>query len=60
MALEGKPMKGRQIMFEVYNRFRISEAEGSTLGFCHLMQVKLHNDQLVTLLSGDLIFVRWR
>lgn len=50
-ALEGKLMKIDRL-FEVYARFRISEAEGSIVDFPDLMQVKLHDDQLVTLLNS--------
>lgn len=37
----------RQIMFEMYEHFRIFETEGSMLDFRDLMQVKLNNDQLI-------------
>lgn len=50
-AFEGKLMKMREILFELYQRFRISETEGSILDFRDLRQVKLHNEQLVTFLN---------
>lgn len=51
MAPEGKLMKGREILFEVYKNTRISEAEGSILDFRDILQVKLYNDQLITCLD---------
>lgn len=52
LALEGNLMRGRQIWFEVYTHFRISEAEGSILDFCDLMKVKLNNGQLIMFLNN--------
>lgn len=51
LALEGKLVKGRQILFEVYKHFRVSEAEGRILDLRGLMQVKLNTGQLATLLN---------
>lgn len=52
LALEGKLIKGRHILFEVYKHFRLPEAEGSILDIRDLIQAKLHNGQLVTF-PGD-------
>lgn len=52
LALEGKLMRGRQIWFKVCKHLWISETEGSILDFCDIMQVKLHNNQLVAFLNG--------
>ena len=51
LALLGLFLKGRQILFRMYQHFRISEAEGSVLDFQDLMQVRMKNDDLRTFLT---------
>lgn len=52
LAPESKFMKGRQILAEVHNHFRIPGTEGIILDFCDITHVTLHKDHLVTFLNG--------
>ena len=45
-AKAGKMVTGRQMLFLVYEQYRISEVDGALLGLEDLMHVRLHNDDL--------------
>ncbi len=51
MASTGRLMKGRQILWLLYQHFKISQAEGSLLEFQDLLNVKLQGDGLRTFLN---------
>ncbi len=51
-ARNGKYLKGRQILFRIYEHFRTAEEEGALYGLEDLMAVNLIHDDLRTFLAS--------